>query len=178
MVFFSSELCTWDLISCTIKLVHTCMHSYQGKLDCGFAVFLTCAWCDSWYWMIYNIFPHGFKLCLWFLLSWFIIHRSPCCVQDWFGNEPLLNRTPCAHADVARCYEWCLMPAWYVLHPHACFSTDIVQYMGHRFWMQSCYNHQENILSWGGVLSSSQKQVAMETTSKLNISCVKKKKNK
>jgi hypothetical protein len=141
MVFFSSELCTWDPIPCTFKLTHTCMHLYQGRLDCGFAVFLTRAWCDSWYWIIYHMcgppfhayLSLWFKLCLWFWLSWFIIHRSTCCVHDWFGNKPLLNRTPCAHTDAARwCYEWCLMHAWYVLHLHACFSIDIVQHMGHR----------------------------------------------
>jgi hypothetical protein len=115
------------------------MHSYQGKLDCSFAVFLTLAWLihgTEWYTTCVGhpssyIFLHGFKLCLWFWLSWFIIHRSTCCVHDWFGNEPLLNRIPCA--NTARwCYEWCLIPAWYVLQLHAGFSTDIVQPMGHR----------------------------------------------
>jgi len=121
IVFFSSELCTWDPILCTMKLTHACMHSYQGKLDCSYAVFLTRASLihgSEWYTACVGhpssyIFLHGFKLCLWFWLSWFIIHRSTCCVHDWFGNEPLLNRIPCANTDVARwCYEWCLMPAW------------------------------------------------------------------
>ena len=124
-----------------------------------------------------HIFLHGFKLCLWFWLSWFIIHRSTCCVHDWFGNEPLLNRTPCAYTHVARwCNEWCLMPAWCVLHPYACFSTDIIQHMGHRDFECSYVTTTRKTDAVMRSLKQFTKAVAMEAIPKIEYQLQKKRK--
>jgi hypothetical protein len=102
MVYLSSELCSWDPVTCTMRLTHAHTHTRESWLVVlqsywsirGTVCNTTCMGHPSSHLFIVSNSASCFDF------SWFITYRNTCCVRDWFDNEPLLNRTACAHTHM------------------------------------------------------------------------------